>query len=468
MRNNRYILFYTHEVSRLTRSLRFRVSLPLLLLLFVCASRLFVSYYTEHASMSEQLEEDQWQKDERLSDNLTAFVNENRIFRYSPRTDGFLYGCKEGEMVNSFQYNVWAVNDLLVEQGISNPFLEARSLVDWTFMVSMFFSFIALLFSFDSVCGEKRDQVLAYLFSYPISRKAYWMGKITSHVSVVMGLLSGGVLVGLLALSDILGMVYSPALLGEVLGFIGISFLFVTLFTCFGLFASVLIRHSNVSLLICASFWLFSAIILPNSATYLGNTLYPVPLVQDVLRKMEEEKNRLRDEAPPGSMAREGGNPFYLYHERRAALFMRQKEVTSRLSEQYYRLLIRQFEGTRRLMLLSPVIQYERAMESLLGGGYLRFQRNRVGLDQFRGAYEAWFKEKDARDPDSPHWYNPYEDTSTSTKPVDLKDVPCYREQPVPVVERLRYLGIYVAVSLLLIGLLVWGGIRLLGSYDVR
>ena len=63
---------------------------------------------------------------------------------------------------------------------------------------------------------------------------------------------------------------------------------------------------------------------------------------------------------------------------------------------------------------LSPTVQYERAMEALLGGGHLRFQQNWRDLQAFQLTFLAWFKQKDAEDPESPHWYNPYEDVSTA------------------------------------------------------
>lgn len=460
-------MLYRHEVSRLLRSLRFRVSFVLIVLLFAGGSRLFVSLYTEQQATYQQLVEDEAQKERRLSDNLTNFANHLRIFRYSPRTDGFLYSCKEEEMVNSIQYNVWNAGGLEVEQGMLNPLLDAKSSVDWTFIVSIFISFIALLFSYDSICGEKRDKVLGYLLSYPISRRKYWISKILSHISVVLLLLLGGILVGLLALGNMLPSVYTLSLIYKVLGFIGISFLLISLCTCFGLFASVMTRHSNVSLLMCVSFWLFGTIIIPNSATFWGDTLYPTPLLRDIGQKVEEEESRLTKEAPPGSMSQES-DPFYPYHERRAALFMRKKEVREKSYRDYYECLIRQFEGVRRLTLLSPTVQYERAVEALLGGGHLRFQQNWKDLQAFQLTFLAWFKQRDAEDPESPHWYNPYEDTSTSRKPFDINEVPRYQERSVPLGERMRLVSLYILTTLFFISLLIWGGFRLLERYDVR
>ena len=173
-------------------------------------------------------------------------------------------------------------------------------------------------------------------------------------------------------------------------------------------------------------------------------------------------------EAPPGSMAQQSENPFYPYHERRAILWMKKKEVREKSYRDYYECLIRQFEGVRRLTLLSPTVQYERAMEALLGGGHLRFQKNWRDLQAFQLTFLAWLKQKDAEDPESPHWYNPYEDVSTSRKSFDIKEAPRYQERSVPLKERLALIGLYALTTFFFIALLVWGGFRLLEKYDVR
>ena len=69
------LIVYRHEVSRLLRSLRFRVSFVLIVLLFAGGSRLFVSLYMEQQATYKQLVEDEEQKERELSDNLTNFAN---------------------------------------------------------------------------------------------------------------------------------------------------------------------------------------------------------------------------------------------------------------------------------------------------------------------------------------------------------------------------------------------------------
>lgn len=68
-------------------------------------------------------------------------------------------------------------------------------------------------------------------------------------------------------------------------------------------------------------------------------------------------------------------------------------------------------------------------------------------LQAFQLTFLAWFKQKDAEDPESPHWYNPYEDVSTSRKSFDIKEAPRYQERSVPLKERLALIGLYALTT---------------------
>ncbi len=50
-------------------------------------------------------------------------------------------------------------------------------------------------------------------------------------------------------------------------------------------------------------------------------------------------------------------------------------------------------------------------------------------LHEFQGQFLAFFKDKDAADKGSPHWYNPYEALSTTKKPAIFAEVPKYTEK---------------------------------------
>lgn len=72
-------------------------------------------------------------------------------------------------------------------------------------------------------------------------------------------------------------------------GFLVISILLITVFAVFGLMASAITQHSNISLLISLCFWLFAAVIIPNTSVFWANKLFPIPTSDEVNRLTNEE-----------------------------------------------------------------------------------------------------------------------------------------------------------------------------------
>ena len=134
----------------------------------------------------------------------------------------------------------------------------------------------------------------------------------------------------------------------------------------------------------------------------------------------------------------------------------------------YYNQMFRQFENTRRFTLLSPIAQFDYINEAFLGGGYLRFQKNWNDLHIFQEQFLQWFKDIDAKDEDSPHWYNPFESYSTSKKPISVDQIPQYQEQLAPFGQRLQFSSSYLIIMVLTIVVFLGLCFYIFARYDVR
>jgi hypothetical protein len=106
--------------------------------------------------------------------------------------------------------------------------------------------------------------------------------------------------------------------------------------------------------------------------------------------------------------------------------------------------------------------------EAITGNGYLRFQKNWNDFHTFQTGFLTWFKAIDANDPKSPHWYNPYEDCSTTRMPVKFDEIPLYTERimtiPQQLTKALPGIMLLVFYSFLLFGTTV----VMFNRYDVR
>ena len=100
------------------------------------------------------------------------------------------------------------------------------------------------------------------------------------------------------------------------------------------------------------------------------------------------------------------------------------------IRDDYYRAMFRQFERTRGVTAISPAASFGYLAEAMVGGGYARFRKAWDDIRVYQGQLSQWFVALDAKDPKSPHWYNPNEDVSTTREKVSFETVPQFVERP--------------------------------------
>jgi hypothetical protein len=138
------------------------------------------------------------------------------------------------------------------------------------------------------------------------------------------------------------------------------------------------------------------------------------------------------------------------------------------IRDSYYRDMFLQFERTRLIVALSPISDFEYFSEADVGGGYLRFRKICESFHVYQGQFLTFFQTLDARDPKSPHWYNPYENVSTTRKPVAFHDVPIFQEKPLSFADRLSSIIRYLLVNAILVAVIFYLTYVLFIRYDMR
>jgi len=450
-------------------SLRFLISLALVIAVFAAGAASFVG--SSAASLA-KYRETQGQFLETMrglaGQNATELAVRMQTYVLKPRADGFISDAKERYLPNAIVFSAWNVFSFQNKSGTANPFLKRYDELSWTFIAALIVSFITLLFTFDAVSGEKESKTLALSLANPVSRGTILAGKLASAVLSVMAIVAAGCLTSLIIIIILGPSGLTPALAGEVLGFLAASALLAATFAAFGLLSSVIAPSSNVSLLLALAFWLAFAVIVPNSSVFVAKNLFPIESSEAVQRRINAAFDDLNKNAPPGSWMMNSGNPFLPQHELRASLQMKRLEAEKGIRDAYYRTMFRQFERTRLVTALSPVSLFEVLTEAVAGGGYLRFRKAWDDMHVYQGQFLNFFKALDAADKDSPHWYNPNENVSTTRKAVVYERVPQFAERPLALVGRagpaLKYLiiNIFMAGAVFLLAFL--GFVR----YDVR
>lgn len=459
---------YIRELQNYLYSLRFQVSFVITLLVFVIGSISFVVSIPETRSNYLKYEQQEEEKLEGLASNLTGLAIATRNFIFSPRSNSVIDDAKESYIPNRINYTAYGVSGFDNQSYDSNPLLSRTESLSWAFIVSMFFSFITLLFSFDSISGEKEEKTLSLVFSNSVSRGTFLFSKLAGVVSLTGIMLFAGMLVSLLILTFSGKVMINAEFLSSSLLFFFFSLLFITVFAVFGLLSSVITRNSNISLLISLCFWLFVVVFIPNTSMFWAKKVFPITSKESVEESIALKEDDLWKNAPPGSTSMHGGNPFYPEHELRAELYRKIFNMKREIMDDYHLQMFRQFENARKLTLISPVAQFGYMNEAAVAGGYLRFSQNWNNMQLFQEQYLQWFKDLDAKDEESPHWYNPTENLSTSQMEVSIGQIPRYKEQNISLAESFGFIGGYFIALVGMTGFLFLLSFYFFVRYDVR
>ena len=450
-------------------SLRFLISLALVIAVFAAGAASFVGSSTANLAKYRETQSQFLETMRGLAgQDATELAVRSQTYVLKPRSDGFVSDAKERYLPNAIVFSAWNVFSFQNKSGSANPFLKRYDELSWTFIVALIVSFITLLFTFDAVSGEKESKTLALSLANPVSRGTLLVGKLASAVLSVMAIVVAGILTSLIIIIVLGPEGLTAALAGEGLGFLAVTALLAATFAAFGLLSSVIAPSSNVSLLLALAFWLAFAVIVPNSSVFVAKNLFPIESSEAVQKKINAAFEDLNKNAPPGSWMMNSGNPFLPQHELRANLQMRRLQAEKGIRDAYYQTMFRQFGRTRFVTALSPVSLFEVLTEAVAGGGYLRFRKAWDDMHVYQGQLLNFFKALDAADKDSPHWYNPGENVSTTRKPVAFERVPQFEERPLGFGERLGPALPYLIINIFLAGGVFFLTFILFVRYDVR
>ncbi len=460
---------FKREMQHNLYSLRFQISLVVTIVIFIIGTLSFLKSYESHVKnysdyQSKNIEELQNQA-KRSASQLAVTKN---TYMLSPRGNAFISDCKEKYLPNAVVYSAWNVYSFLNKGGSTNPFLRMFQELNWSFIVTIIISFAVLLFTFDTISGEKEFKTLSLTLSNSFSRGILLLGKYISAITTAMIIIILGMILSVLIVLFSNQVNLLGAFIYEMIGFLIIAFFLVACVAAFGLFSSVIVKNSNVSLLLALTFWLFFAVVIPNSSTFIAKNMFSIEHEEAIQEKISRAYEDLNKNAPKGSWAMNSSNPFLPQHELRANLQRKRLNAEKSIRDAYYRDMFQQFERTRLLTAISPVTLFEYMIEAVVGGGYVRFRKVWSDMHVYQGQFLSFFKNIDAQDKDSPHWYNPHEDVSTTRKPVAFEEIPLFEEKSVSLPERISSVIKYLIINVVYICVIFLLTFVLFVRYDVR
>lgn len=378
------------EVVGNVLSLRFAVTFALFFTLVLVSIFVLTSDYQSRLRLCEA---SRLTHRERLSelgaiedhkDRLNKFIYERGTYGdRSPQPLGIFVRGLEDELATQVHTSMW-MSRRINEEYYRNPLLTLFASPDYSYVVNIVVSLLALLFVFDAVCGEKERGTLKLMLGNSVPRDVVLLGKwVGGYLSLIAPFLIA--VLGGVAYVHVSGAIQlTTEVAAALLWIIVASLLYISLFFALGMFISTLTHKASTALLVSLFVWVCWILVIPNLSPVIAKIASPVP----TLHRVKAEKAAVDRETSLRMRRLERRMLGYgrKTEEMRQELRQDGERRKNRLDQFYQDKLQTQIRVTQVLSRLSPSSSFTYAVSDLAGTG--------VGLfGAFRQAYELFQKQ---------------------------------------------------------------------------
>jgi len=295
--------------------------------------------------------------------------------------------------------------------------------VDWGFIIGYILSLIALLFTFDSISGEREHGTLRLMLANPIPRYTVLIGKFFGALISIIIPLSLAVLMNLLVIST-----SSDVYLGaDAWGRLGIIFLVAVLYLCLflalGLLVSARVQRRAVSLVILLLAWVIFVVFMPSTLAAIVSG-FSSPMSTDELWKRSTQLYEARFARYDTHLPKESEPAKRMQFEGEHVIQEAQEQ--ERLRHEQLAQKIAQAQFARTLTRISPVAIVQHLLESFAGTGFNRHLQFTENTQRYARQFREFVVDTDRADPESLHFIGVRE--GMSQKPISSDAVPKFED----------------------------------------
>ena len=408
-------------------SLRFTLATTLLLALMLTNA---VVHLREHPERIQKYRTS-------VTDYWNTLTSRTVLFELAQEGPGVLYKkpsslrfCAEGgevflpnivEAANPYQYSPDLRGIWQLEYPTATPNLKTVRpdviKVDWVFVIGTLLSLITLLFTFDSISGERERGTLRLMLANPMPRHAVLIGKFLGALMSIFIPFTLAVLINLFAISTS-NEVHLGAEMWWRLGIIFlVAVLYTGLFIALGLLVSARVQQSAVSLVILLLTWVTFVVFIPNTLASIASGFSPAPMTFD---EFWERGSQLQEKLWAEYYAREE-NPLS-----KSEFVTKDAEGQERLNQEHLSQQITQVELARAATRVSPASLVQHLLESFSGTGFNRHVQFLENVRRYARQYREFIVDTDRADSESPHIIGVRE--GMSRKPVSPESIPRFED----------------------------------------
>lgn len=459
-------------------SLRFMLSILLIISLFAASGFVFVDKYTQRI-------QDYW---EQTNKNLSALSRESdQLYKLAfckqeiwkmPRPLSFCAEGFEKSLPNYFKFDVFTM-EYPEAKSQSNFVLDRFSDIDWVFIISLIISFIALLLTYDAICGEKEAGTLRLMLAGAVARHKILLAKYISAMFTIGIPLLLGILVSLIIIVSSNTVVIGAGEWSRIIAIVLLSFLYLSIFVLLGMFVSSRTAHSASSMVILLLVWVSIVILIPSFGRIISNTFQKLPTKIELNRKKTEAREEIAKNADSGkygekarSYSDDPKSPWSNPPARAKYTNAKTDRLDQIFEEQHNKMMSQAIIG-RHFTCVSPTVIYQRASEGIASTGVSRCMDLYQQIKRYQANLKEYIRSKDEEDIDSLHLLFAEEFAvrkwgTISKKSIDFETVPKFQERNLGLGESLQLaiwdIGLLVIFNLIFFAAAFISFLR----YDVR
>ncbi|MDE0297368.1 MAG: ABC transporter permease subunit [Candidatus Poribacteria bacterium] len=299
--------------------------------------------------------------------------------------------------------------------------------IDWVLVISVVLSFVAILFTFDAISGERERGTLRLILSNSVPRSQILIGKfLGALLSIGLPFLMGA-LINLFLLNAASHISLEASDWGQLGAIFLIALVYMSIFIALGLLISARVSQQEISLTILLLIWAFFVVLTPNTLGSIVSGLKPAQTREEFNSRFVEQYEELntRYEQPYPGPTREF--PPTRETELWAKYIAAEAELVEGLRAERLKTQIDQIGFARSIARVSPASIVQHAVETLAGTGLSRHLQFLDGVRRYAAQYREFLISADQSDPDSPHLY--FVRQGMSEKPVPYSAVPKFEDR---------------------------------------
>ncbi len=434
------------EILESLLSLRFTLSLLLTISLFAGAAFVFVDDHREQLKSY-------WRS---TNANIAGFREQanqlNKVAFYeqhvysSPKLLALCDSGFEQSLPRHFTFTGFDI-ELPRLTGQSNFALPRFACLDWSFIISLIFSFIAFIFTYDSVCGERERGTLRLMLAGAVPRTTVLLGKylglmLTLGIPLLLGLLVSLTIVSVSHVDA-----FHAGTCTRMLSIVALSFIYLSIFVFLGLFISARASRPSNCMATLLFLWVTLVILVPSLGRIAADKLGRGSPSVDLATAKAEAMRRVEEDLSAGKFGENAGmrtpNPKECNPPARARYCNAEAAGVNQVIESYHNQMLAQAFAGRRFTCISPSVVYRTASEAFAGTGMHRCISVFRQVRQYQVQLREYVIGEDRGDPDSLHLlfneaHSVAEWNAISKKPVSFEAVPTFQERDFTLGESLK------------------------------